>query len=112
MEALGMTLWLQLLATSLLFGAGIAWGMVLRSRTAPVSLAGAGASLLAAGSAVGAIARRYQTPQALGAAVFFVLAGAATGYAISAAALPLLALTRRTEIPAGPVDASHAAVVL
>lgn len=108
-----MTDWLQLLVGSVLAGTAIVWAMVLPRRLAFLPALAAPTLGALAIKALGSIAGRYQTVDAIGAAAFLVLAGCATGYAISAAALPGIAVLRgpRTR-PVSQAEPKQAVIVL
>lgn len=83
--------WIQLLAGSVVFGAALVVGMVVRKHTHLAALAVAVIGLVSAVVAFGSLSVGLGTPQVIALAVFFLLAGIVGGYWVSAAALPLLA---------------------
>lgn len=100
--------WFALLAGAVGLGVAVVAAMVLPRPVATLALAAGLATLAATVAALGAISRYYQTPQAIGLAILSIAAGAAGGYGLAAAALPLLghrtAVSVRAAAGPGPLS--------
>jgi len=107
-----VTDWLELLLGSVLGGAALVWAMVLPRRFAVLAALAAAVPGVTALGAVRSVGAHYQTAEAIGAAVFFLFAGGATGYALSAAALPGIATRRTPRVCAAVEPHARPAVVL
>ena len=107
-----MTDWIVLLAGSVLFGVAIVAAMALPAPIAWLVLVAGIAALTLSVGTIGDIVGRYGTPEAGLASVFFILAGAGTGYRVAAATLPHLGreTTQPPRIP--PACGDGDAVVL
>ncbi|MRS11626.1 MAG: hypothetical protein EG823_00960 [Actinobacteria bacterium] len=96
-----MAHWLALLAGCVLLGAGIVAALVAPRRLSLLVAAGVLLAIVAATMSVGVLSARYGSARALAGAIAVLVAGAAAGYAIAAAALPHLAPASRPPDP-GP----------
>jgi len=110
-----VAVWLVLLAGCVLFGATIVAALVAPRTVSPAAALASILSLTGGVTAFGIIAQRYNTPEAIAAAIATLIAGIGVGFAVAATALPHLA--RRPAVPhraqgVGQTSPDRRAVVL
>lgn len=86
-----MAMWFVLLAGSVAFGALVVGGLVLPRTLSSLALLTGLSALVTAVWAFGDITQRYQSTEAVLAALAFLLAGIGAGFAVATSALPHLA---------------------
>lgn len=80
----------MLLAGCVVFGGAIVAALVVPRGASPMAIVVGVVSLLASVTSFGTIAARYDTPQAIGAAMVVFIAGIIVGYAIASTSLPYI----------------------
>lgn len=93
-----MMSWIGLLAGSVVFGAMVVAALVFPRGASAAALVAAFVGMLASVTSFGAIASRYNTPEAIAGSMVVLIAAITAGYAVASTSLPYLRLRSRPPV--------------